>query len=268
MRATISLGFAVPSLAGAPSSANQPESVESSATLSANSWLIWQLADSAFPTGGFAQSSGLESAWQHGTIQTRDDLVAFLEAALRHAGRGSVPYLRAGFSCVPSGEFPPEDESFWLQRLVMVDRRCDAFISNHVANRASRLQGQAFLTAAERAFGGQRLQRIRAAFRNEDSRAHFAPVFGAVAATFPILCDHAAELFLFIQLRGWIASAVRLAIVGPLEAQGIQHRVSSYAQGVAKDCASLGLEDAAQTAPIIELLQANQDRLYSRLFQS
>jgi urease accessory protein len=32
-------------------------------------WLLWQLADSAFPTGGFAHSGGLEAAWQHGEIR-------------------------------------------------------------------------------------------------------------------------------------------------------------------------------------------------------
>jgi urease accessory protein UreF len=31
---------------------------------------------------------------------------------------------------------------------------------------------------------------------------------------------------------------------------------------------ALGVEDVAQTAPILELFQATQDRLYSRLFQS
>jgi hypothetical protein len=29
-------------------------------------WLIWQLMDSAFPTGGFAHSNGFEAAFQAG----------------------------------------------------------------------------------------------------------------------------------------------------------------------------------------------------------
>src|SRR5205814_785054 len=95
-------------------------------------FLIWQLADSAFPTGGFAHSGGLEALWQHRLIRSKGDLVAFLETALRQLGRGSLPFANAGYLRGSA-------------HLTEVDRICDAFISNHVANRASRLQGQALL---------------------------------------------------------------------------------------------------------------------------
>ena len=36
--------------------------------------LVWQLVDSAFPTGAFAHSLGLEAAWHHGEVASRDDL--------------------------------------------------------------------------------------------------------------------------------------------------------------------------------------------------
>ena len=31
-------------------------------------WLTWQVVDSAFPTGAFAHSYGLEAAWQQGEV--------------------------------------------------------------------------------------------------------------------------------------------------------------------------------------------------------
>ena len=48
--------------------------------------LVWQLVDSAFPTGAFAHSLGLESAWHHGEVATREDLRRFVDA--RSAGGG------------------------------------------------------------------------------------------------------------------------------------------------------------------------------------
>ena len=88
-------------------------------------WLTWQLVDSAFPTGGFAHSSGLEAAVQQGEVTTAAELERFVGAALWQAGYSSMPLANAAF-----------DEPY---RLCMLDALCDAFTTNHVANRASRV---------------------------------------------------------------------------------------------------------------------------------
>lgn len=206
---------------------------------------MWQLADSAFPTGGFAHSGGLEAAWQHGEVRNRVDLASFLEASLRQAGHNLLPFVNAAHR-------DPE-------RLAELDHLCDAFTTNHVANRASRLQGRALLASAGRIFSLPAM---------EAPRAHYAPVFGAIARALEM--DEAAtgRLFFFNHLRGLTASAVRLNIVGPLEAQTLQHRLAPRAAAVLADCAALDVDDLAQTAPLLELWQGSQDRLYSRLFQS
>jgi urease accessory protein len=223
--------------------------------LVANDWLIWQLADSAFPTGGFAHSGGLEALWQHRLIRSSTDLVGFVQSALRQLGRGSLPFANAAIA-IP------------IEQFAEIDRLCDAFTSNHVANRASRLQGQAFLSSAERIFGSPKLKALRLTLRDQELPCHFPPLFGAVCAALNIDQDLMIRLFFFIHLRAWIASAVRLSIVGPLEGQTLQHKLASCAGEIASDCANLRLEDVAQTTPILDLFQATQDRLYSRLFQS
>ena len=219
-----------------------------------NDWLLWQLADSAFPTGGFAHSGGLEAAWQHGEVRNTTELAAFIEASLHQFGYGSLPFMTAAHD-------RPED-------FIELDRLSESFITSHVANRASRLQGKALLTSAERIFATPALQHLRRTVDLETSPCHLAPVFGVMAHSFEIGRDPAARLFFFLHLRGLISSAVRLGIVGPLEAQGLQYRFGAHAEKQLVAYLRLALDDIAQTSPLLELRQGAHDRLYSRLFQS
>jgi urease accessory protein len=205
--------------------------------------------DSAFPTGGFAHSSGLEAAWQHGEVRGRAELLSFAETGLDQLGHAGLPFALAAFA-------QPE-------RLAEFDQLSDAYTTNHVANRASRAQGRAFLTAVQRIFKTE----VRGP-GPEIRFAHFAPVFGACLRRLEVSRETTASMFCFNHLRSVLAAAVRLNIVGPMEAQIIQHGLSAGIEDVMKRCERLTLDDIAQTAPLLDLWQGAQDRLYSRLFQS
>lgn len=217
-------------------------------------WLMCQLCDSAFPAGGFAHSSGLEAAWQLGFVAPGPSLDAYLGAQLRQTSRLLMPFVVASHrapDCL--GEH---------------DRLCDALLSNHVARRASIAQGQAFLMAASRAFASEEMSALARRVKEQRLSRHFAPVFGACGGRLGLNELDAVRLFLFISLRGLVSAAVRLGIVGPLEGQAVQWRLTSQAESWLPACADAGVEDATQTAPLLDLLQGAHDRLYSRLFQS
>ncbi len=217
-------------------------------------WVEWQLADSAFPTGGFAHSGGLEAACQHREIRNRADLEAFIVAGMVQTGYSSIPFVCAAFE--PNRDFRE------------LDALCDAFTNNHVANRASRAQGRALLAVVNRAFPESGVKEWRAEVLENDLACHLAPVFGTVARLLGLERKRTARLFLFTQLRGWMASAVRLNAIGPLEGQALQARLSVRAEQIVEESIGLTVDDLAQTAPVLDLFQATHDRLYSRLFQS
>jgi urease accessory protein len=215
-------------------------------------FLVWQLADSAFPTGGFAHSAGLEAAWQYGEVRNRAELGTYVEVSLHQFGFSGLPFVTAAH------EHPEQLDEF--------DRFCDAFTTNHVANRASRIQGRAFVSAVDRIFqtasSGQHDHGRRLPF------AHFAPVFGAMLCDLDVPMKTATRMFLFNHLRGLLAAAVRLNILGPMEAQTLQHHSTPRVEEIRIACATLTLDDVAQTSPLLDIWQGAQDRLYSRLFQS
>jgi urease accessory protein len=220
-------------------------------------WLMWQLADSAFPAGGFAHSGGLEAAWQTGELEGAEGLERFLRCSLLQAARGAAPFMLRSAAAIDG-----ED-------LVRTDRSYNAFLTNPVANRASRAQGRGFLTAAERALGSPQIVAVRGWISGARSPGHWPIVFGAVGSGLGIDGRRLARLLLFITLRGNISAAVRLGVVGPMQAQAIQNRLGGYGETLAERAMGWKVEDAAaQVSPVTELLQGMHDRLYSKLFLS
>ncbi len=214
---------------------------------------MFQLCDSAFPAGGLAHSAGLEAAWQQGRIGDRESLDELMRCHINQAARGMAPFVAAAHRAI-------DRHNEW-------DALCHATLSNHVANRASRAQGQAFILAVSRVFADPAVAAWSAKTRGAN-HGHLAPMFGAACRVLDVELEASVRLYLFITLRSIISAAVRLGIVGPLEAQSLQQRTAPYAESMVGLALSIDADDVAQSAPLLDLLQGAHDRLYSRLFQS
>jgi urease accessory protein len=221
-------------------------------TPESSDWLTWQLADSAFPIGSFAHSWGLEAAWQSGEVSDVAAVRRFVRDVVWQAGRGGLPLVTAAYRA-------PE-------RLDELDELNDVFLTNPIANRASRVQGRAFVSTCARIWASGALLALAAG--NASRRGHLAPLIGASLRALDVPLETCHRLFLFGAARGVLAAAVRLGIVGSYQAQEVQTESSRVLDDVVGACADLNESDIAQTAPILDLLQSAHDRLYSRLFQS
>jgi urease accessory protein len=217
-------------------------------------WRLLQLADSAFPAGGFAHSAGLEAASHLGEARAPGRLDAFVRAHLWNVGTASVPFVGAAHD---------SPDRVWA-----LDAQVDAFLVSHVANRASRTQGRAFAATCARVFEAPRLAALASGARARPATAHYAPVFGAAVASIGVGRRETLALHMYLALRGVSSAAVRLGLVGPLEAQRLQERHGPTIDLVLGECSALGPDEAATSAPLLDVLGATHDRLYARLFQS
>ena len=216
--------------------------------------LVWQLVDSAFPTGAFAHSLGLESAWQHGEVVSRVDLRRFVEATILQTASGALPLVNAAH----------RDPS----RLPEWDALNDAFLTNAVANRASRQQGRTLLASAARIWPSPDLAALQTQTQTQALCAHAAPITGVVCRTLGVSLETTQRVVLFVAARGVLSAAVRLGVTGSYDAQRLQSECAGWSATVLERYRDAGPTDLAQTAPIIDILQGAHDRLYSRLFQS
>ncbi len=224
-----------------------------------HSWLVLQLADSAFPVGGFAHSGGLEAMHQAGHVPHARALEAFCRDAIVQAGHALLPLIAAAYDT-------PQDHARW-------DALTRATTWSHVAARASRAQGRALLDATIRAFCTPleihpSLLAAREAVHRGDVDGHFAPMLGVVGSALALTRDDTLVTALHGSLRATLSAAVRLGVLGPFEAQALQARLGGAQSDALVAARTRGPDALAQTAPLTEAFQAAHDRQYSRLFQS
>src|SRR4029453_9580673 len=125
---------------------------------------IWQLLDSSFPTGSYAHSSGLEAAFQNGEVIDDRTLELFVHDNLHQTGHATLPLVTTAHNT-------PD-------RLPELDATANAFLTNAVANRASRAQGRSLVTTCARVWPSPAIAAIEATVR--PSYGHLAPVTGAI----------------------------------------------------------------------------------------
>ncbi|KAJ2553177.1 hypothetical protein EV175_003029 [Coemansia sp. RSA 1933] len=268
-------------------------------------WLLWLLADSQLPTGGFVASAGLEAAMQAGLVRDGapedgvESFLSFIRDSTRNQARLALPFCSRAHSMTVDHIqriLKEEDEEAAVNAALADISRVDSYhqsmlSSNKVAMRASIAQGGGLLMLFNRGYGqadfmadqrgrlcasmAKQLQRLS---RLSEIQAHWPTVFGFVCGAVDISKAHMQQLFLFQFVRQLFSAAVRLNLVGPLRAQTLQCDVQPFVSDLLKEWGHVevsmgGIEDvfgesAVYTEPILELYQGMHDRLYSRIFNS
>ncbi|KAJ2714094.1 hypothetical protein H4R19_001908 [Coemansia spiralis] len=267
-------------------------------------WLLWLLADSQLPTGGFVASAGLEAALQGGLVRAAapetepDSFVAFIRSSTRNQARFALPFCSAihehAKQLLDGGSSADDDgvAQAVLDEFVRVDGHHQAMLSsNSVAVRASAAQGGGLLTLFNRGYAhagfmadrrgqlctaiAKRLQRLA---RTGEIRAHWPTTFGFVCAALGVGLAHTQQLFVFQFVRQLFSAAIRLNLVGPLRAQALECDMHPAVDDLLKRHGQLRAtlttdddvfgESAVYTEPMLELYQGMHDRLYSRIFNS
>lgn len=210
-----------------------------------STFLLLQLADAAFPSGGYAHSGGLEACAALSSMELED----FFDQTLHTTARSALPFVRDA-----------HDTNGAHDALAAIDALADATITSHVANRASRAQGRSLATNAARMF----LAVTSLGAHAKTHPCHHAPVFGALFGRLGISRADTVTAYLHGVARGALSSAVRLGLVGPLEAQ----RIHASREPLLERLIHSIPEASAQTAPLLEMFGALHDELDGRLFQS
>ncbi|ETN03298.1 hypothetical protein PPTG_16331 [Phytophthora nicotianae INRA-310] len=76
------------------------------------------------------------------------------------------------------------------------------------------------------------------------------------------------RMYLFMTTRDMLSAATRLNLVGPLEAAKLQFEMTPLLENVFQAKKNRVVEDSYSSAPVLDLVQAMHDQLYTRIFNS
>jgi urease accessory protein len=169
--------------------------------------VLMQHGDSAYPAGGFAFSWGVEGLAADGFLTGRDRLDQLLHDHLtRRWNSMDRPLLGRAYGAAS------------LDEIAVVDRYAEAATASAPMREGSRRAGRALLNISAK-LGGSLSVGYRALAAEEPNQGHL-PVIQAVAYRDAGLDLVGAELVSgWTLLTGLVSAAVRLGIVGHVEAQ-------------------------------------------------
>ncbi|OVA13821.1 Urease accessory protein UreF [Macleaya cordata] len=221
-------------------------------------WSQWQLIDSILPTGGFAHSFGLEAAMQARIVSGPEGLETYVIHVLENTGSLLLPFVYA------ATKSPNLD--MWSK----LDRTLEATLTNEVSRKASISQGSALLRISASVFSEvPSLKRMRDDLLGSRTVSfHHAPVFGVVCGLLGFDSGTSQRAYVFMTMRDVISSATRLNLIGPLGASVLQHQIAYVAEEIVKKWMDRPIEEACQTAPLLDTVQGCHSYLFSRLFCS
>ena len=221
---------------------------------------LLHFADSAFPTGGYAHSFGLERYCQAGIVHDRDGLERFLVTQLEGSGGPCEATAAAGA----------------LRALVRADleacRRLDEALEAMKVvkefREGSRQMGRQTLRVAAALTGDQRLGAYLEDVNARRAPGHHAVAFGMVAGTLGWDAEAAATALLYSTTSLLVGAALRLLPMGQLEGQAVLWGLHPVIERVAREAAERAPGDLWSFTPGLDIQGMLHERLDARLFRS
>ena len=204
----------------------------------------------AFPVGGFSYSHGLERAMHDGLIGNRRDLAEWLET-LVEMGSGwndAVLFAESWRRARDGGD------------LNEVATLAEALAGSQERHRETMLQGAAFLTAAS-AWPSPVLARL-------PPDCPYCVAVGAVAGGNGIGLPDALSAFLQAFFSNLLQAAIRLGIIGQVDATMLLAGFEPLALSTAARVATSSLDDLGGSAFMSDVMAMRHETQYSRLFRS
>jgi urease accessory protein len=221
---------------------------------------LLQLTDTAFPTGAFAHSFGLETYVARGAVDSATTLEAFIANTLFHAVAPSD-----GVACIVVAQAGTEWEGV-VQRL---DRRLTAMKTVTEFREASQTLGTRFLRTATQLFALPRATHYLAAIDAKHLHGHMSLAYGLICHDLALPLPAALAAWFRHYCASLVSVGVRLIPLGQTEGQMLLVRLGTTIVTTVERTLTQDIDDMTSFTPGQELAGIiHRDALTTRLYIS
>jgi urease accessory protein len=225
-----------------------------------------QLSDSAFPSGRYTLSYGLETLAQSGHLPALphpSTLTTLLCDSIRW---GVAPSDGVALACAHRAV--DSDGDVDLELVARVDLRLTAVKLAREARAASARTGRAVLSTATAAFGVRPLDLYAEQVIQGRSPGNHAVMVGLLAAGLGVPCLEALVGELYAFSSGWVAAAIRLGLVNHRAAQALLHHARPVLAAAALEAVDRDLDQISSSTPLLDVMAMRHEQAELRLFAS
>jgi urease accessory protein len=210
-----------------------------------------QLGDSAFPSGAFTQSYGLETLVADRAVSSAADVEAVLAGHLRHRlAKADLPALLAAHRAAAQDN---------ADLVIQIDGVLTAIKMTREDRQASHRMGARLMTEARRLAPHPIL---------ESSPQNAAVAFGLAGLAMGLSAREAAFTYAYSFASSLVSASMRLLRMGHGDAQALLRRSHPAIERAVDDAETVPWDALCPFAPRLEMASARHERSPARLFAS
>ena len=217
---------------------------------------LLQISDSAFPTGSFSHSMGLEAFAEAGELRDAEDLERIVGLHLSTLATSDCVALRASYGV-------------GMEEVLRVDRLLTATKLPRELRLASASTGKRFLLGvAALGVEGATFGAFTNAVREGASPGNLAVAYGVAAPALGLTVEDALHAYLYSASSSLVAAGQKLIPLGGGVAQRVLYALGEEMERAAKTSENMEIEEMHAFAPTIDARSMMHERQRTRLYIS
>jgi urease accessory protein len=221
--------------------------------------MMLQWMDSAFPTGAFAHSGGLETYTQSDIVRTSGDLARLIEAKLESAAGTDLIIVHTAMSA-----YVANDRS----RIGYLDTLCSASKLARETREASEKIGRRMLNSVLNLMEDELLIFYKDEIENGRYAGHHAVTHGLACAASGIEPRAAMLAYGYALAANQTAASLKLMRIGQTQAQTVLGAAGEGIAAAVDTALTRTLDDFGSFSPGLDIRAMQHEYLFRRLFIS